>query len=72
MEQDSTAQTTAYDSVWANTEVPTSQPSGIEGIMLSDDKIFVVLGVVLIIWFGILFFLHRTDRKLDRLERSID
>lgn len=70
MEQDSLAQSTAYDSVWANTEVPVSQATGFEGLMLSDDKIFVVLAVVLIIWFGILFFLYRTDRKLDNLERT--
>ena len=70
MEQDSLAQATQYDSVWASTGIPTAQPTGFEAAMLSDDKIFVVLGVVLIIWIGIVFFLYRTDRKLADLERS--
>ncbi len=62
---------TAYDSVWTGTEeIPTQQPDGFEAVMLSHDKIYVVLAVVLIIWFGLLFFLFRTDRKIDRLERS--
>ena len=73
MEQDSLAQaSTAYDSVWAETSIPVVQPTGMEAVMLSNDKLFVVLGVVLIIWFGILFYLYRTDRKLAELERSID
>lgn len=71
MEQDSLAQSTAYDSIWAN-PVPSQEATGLEAIMLSDDKIFVVLGVVLIIWLGILFFLYRTDSKLDKLERSVN
>ena len=40
--------------------------------MLSQDKLFVVLAVVLIIWFGLVFFVFRTDRKLDRLERTLN
>ena len=72
MEQDSLAQAaTAYDSVWASTNIPVAQSTGLEAIMLSDDKILVVLGVVLIIWLGIVFFLYRTDRKLAKLERSV-
>lgn len=71
MEQDSLAQVTQYDSVWANTNIPVAEPTGLEAMMLSDDKIFVVLGVVLIIWFGITFFLYRTDRKLSDLERRV-
>ena len=39
--------------------------------MLSNDKLFVVLAVVLIIWAGIVIFLFLTDRKLRRLERSL-
>ncbi|NND70494.1 MAG: CcmD family protein [Rhodothermales bacterium] len=72
MEQDTLAQATAYDSVWANTNIPVMEPSGIQAVMLSDDKILVVLGVVLIIWFGIVFFLYRTDRKLANLERTVE
>jgi CcmD family protein len=66
------ARATAYDSVWAGrAEVPTQQPAGFERIMLADGKIYVVLAVVLIIWFGLIAFLFRTDRKLDRLEQEI-
>lgn len=74
--QDSTAtgvgETTAYDSVWAHTSVPVQQPTGIEQVMLSEDKLYVVLAVVLIIWFGIVYFLFRTDRKIAQLERSVE
>lgn len=71
--QDAPADTTAYDSVWAeSTEPPAQQPEGLERVMLTDGKIYVVLAVVLIIWFGLLAFLFRTDRKIDRLERELD
>ena len=63
---------TAYDSVWTGTEVPAQQPAGIERVMLAEDKLYVVLAVVLIIWFGLAYFVFRTDRKLDRLERTLD
>ena len=46
--------------------------SGLDEAMLSKDKLFVVMAVVLIIWFGIILFLYRGDRKLDRLERRLD
>jgi CcmD family protein len=61
---------TAYDTIWANPGV--QQSGGLEGFMLSEDKLFVVLAVVLIIWAGIAFFVLRTDRKLDRLERTLE
>lgn len=63
---------TAYDSVWATTEVPTQQPVGLERVMLAEDKLYVVLAVVLIIWLGLAFFVLRTDRKIHRLERSVE
>lgn len=63
---------TAFDSIWANTDVPSYTPTGFEAFMLSQDKIFVVLGIVLLIWFGIIFLLLRTDRKLDRLEQAVE
>ena len=34
----------------------------------SGDKLYVVLGVVLIIWLGIAAYLVRTDRRIARLE----
>lgn len=63
---------TAFDSIWVNTDVPTHIPTGLEAFMLSQDKIFVVLGIVLIVWFGIAFLLFRTDNKLDKLEQALD
>ena len=69
---DSTAAGDAvYDSVWAGSALPEAPPVGLEVIMLQNDKLWVVLAVVLIIWFGLLFFLFRTDRRLARLEKDL-
>jgi CcmD family protein len=67
----SDAVSTAYDSIWSGANLPTKPPTPLEQVMLSDDKIFVVLVVVLIIWFGIMFFVYRTDSKLKSLERNM-
>ncbi len=56
---------TAY-SQWAGAE----SDNVIIQTMASNDLIFVVLGVTLIIWFTLLFSLYRLDRKLTRLENS--
>lgn len=52
-------------------EIPVQETSPLETVMLAQDKLFVVLAVVLIIWFGIIFFIFRTDRKLASLERTL-
>jgi hypothetical protein len=39
--------------------------------MGAGGKIYVVLAVVLLIWFGLVTLLVRTDRKIDRLERRL-
>ena len=62
----------AYDSIWDTPDGPVQAVSGLDQVMLSEDKLFVVLAVALLIWFGLVFFVFRTDRKLDRLERSLD
>jgi CcmD family protein len=62
----------AYDSAWAQTEMPAAEPYGLETYMTADGKVYVVLAVVLIIWLGLLLLLFRTDRKIDRLERRLD
>ena len=67
-----TTQATAFDSIWANPDVPVQTVSWLDQLMLSQDKLFVVLAVVLIIWFGLVFFVFRTDRKLHRLERTLE
>ena len=60
----------AYDSV-LTAEVPVADLSPLESIMLAEDKLYVVLAVVLIIWFGIVLMLVRTDRKIKNLERRV-
>lgn len=64
--------TSVYDTVWTErTEIPEKQAEGFEAIMVADGKIYVVLAVVLIIWFGLLYFLTRTDRRIAQLERQV-
>jgi CcmD family protein len=70
-ESDSAGIATAYDSLWSTSDVPVASSTPFESMMLSHDKLFVVLAVVLIIWIGIVLLLLRTDRKLDRLERQL-
>lgn len=48
------------------------RPQGIERVMLAENKLPVVLAVVLVIWAGILILLARTDRRLARIERQLD
>ena len=67
---DSTDTSTAYDTIWGNPNLP--QQAGLESTMLSNDKLFVVMGVLLIIWVGIMFLILRTDRKLAALERAVE
>ncbi len=38
----------------------------------SYDLIFIVLGVSLIIWFVLLFFIVRLDKKVGKLEKEIE
>lgn len=54
---------------------------GLEGIeesssfiqfMGSNDLIFVVLGVSLIIWFVLIFFMVKVDRNVSKLEKKIE
>jgi CcmD family protein len=60
------------DTTWAQMEeIPVQEPEGLERAMLSEDKLFVVLAVVLIIWFGIVWMIFRTDRRLKKLEEEM-
>ncbi len=47
-------------------------PEGLERAMLASDKLPVVVAVILIIWFGLLFFLFRTDRRITKIERELN
>jgi CcmD family protein len=49
----------------------TQPPQGIERVMLAEDKLPVVLAVVLVIWLGLLILLFRTDRRLARIEDEL-
>ncbi|WP_420454514.1 CcmD family protein [Rubrivirga sp.] len=52
-------------------QATTAQPQGVERVMLAQDKLPVVLAVVLVVWLGVLLLLFRTDRRLARIERDL-
>lgn len=60
----------SYAGKWEGVE-GMDQSGGFIQFMASNDLIFVVLGVSLIIWFVLLFFMIRVDKKVSRLERSV-
>jgi hypothetical protein len=60
--------TQVYSDKWAG---PEAEKSFFAEIMTSNDMIFVVLGVSLIIWFMLLVFLAKNERKLAALEKEI-
>ncbi len=68
--QDTTEAVTSVPTIAYDT--PEALPVGTERFMLQQDKLYVVLGVVLIIWLGIVFYLFRTDRKIARLEAQVE
>lgn len=47
-----------------------AQPEMADGLR-AEGKIYVVVGVVLIIFFGLIFYLVSVDRKVSRLEKEI-
>lgn len=60
----------AYSSKWeASAAVENAGPA--MQALASNDLIFVVLGVSLIIWLVLLFFIVRTDKKVSELEEKI-
>ncbi|GAB5534096.1 MAG: hypothetical protein Rubg2KO_03450 [Rubricoccaceae bacterium] len=69
MQADTTIAVLDTPAAQAITEQP---PQGIERPMLAQDRLPVVLAVVLIVWIGILLLLIRTERRLSRVERSLD
>lgn len=42
-----------------------------EGMMLTNGKLYTVVGVLLIIFIGIILYLFNTDKKLKSLENQI-
>ena len=69
MQADTTIALLDAPAAQAITEQP---PQGIERTMLAEDRLPVVLAVVLIVWAGILLLLMRTERRLSRVEQSLD
>jgi len=63
--------TQSYADKWKGASETAGQ-SGFISFMNSNDLIFVVLGVSLIIWFVLLFFLIRIDKKITKLENEIE
>ncbi len=63
--------TQSYGDQWGAME-NIEEASAFVQLMASNDLIFVVLGVSLIIWFVLLFFLIRVDRKVAKLEKNMD
>lgn len=51
--------------------VQANQASAFIQTMSSHGLIYVVLAVTLIIWFVLLFYIIRTDRKVSKLEESL-
>lgn len=74
MQEDSTAivdtVSQAYADKWAGAE-GIEQTGVFVQFMSSNDLIFVVLGVSLIIWFILLMFIIRLDKKVTKLENEI-
>jgi len=62
---------TAFDSIWTGTNVPTAPVTALEQVMLSSDKIYVVLAVLATIWLGIIILILRNDRRIKALERTL-
>ncbi|MGA7159545.1 MAG: CcmD family protein [Bacteroidota bacterium] len=38
---------------------------------LADHQLYIVMSIVLIIWFGMIFYLFRLDNKISKLEKSL-
>ncbi|HCD51412.1 MAG TPA: hypothetical protein DEQ34_03125 [Balneolaceae bacterium] len=62
--------TQVYSQKWAGPEMM-DQTNAFIAFMYSNNLIFVVLGVTLIIWAVLLFFLFRVDKKITTLEEKI-
>jgi CcmD family protein len=62
--------TQAYSDKWQ--AMSDLNESGFIGTMASEGLIYVVLGVTLIIWFVLLFYMFTVDRRLSRLEQKLD
>ena len=75
MQEDSVAivdtLTQVYSQKWTGAE-QIDQSNAFIHFMYSNNLIFVVLGVTLIIWAVLLFFMFRVDKKVSSLEEKIN
>lgn len=60
----------SYADKWSGDEM--EQTNAFIQFMYSNDLIFVVLGVTLIIWLVLLFFIFRVDKKVGALEDQLN
>ena len=60
----------SYADKWSGAEI--EQTNAFIQFMYSNDLIFVVLGVTLIIWMVLLFFIFRVDKKVTALEDQLN
>lgn len=63
--------TQVYSEKWTGAE-QAEHANAVIAFMYSNDLIFIVLGVTLIIWFVLLFFLFRVERKVAALEEQLN
>lgn len=63
--------TESYSTQWDGS-AGLEQASPLIQAAASNDLIFIVLGVSLIIWFVLLFFIIRVDKKVGELEKEIN
>ncbi|WP_445664642.1 CcmD family protein [Fodinibius sp. AD559] len=63
--------TESYSQKWDGTS-GLDEASPLIQTVASYDLIFIVLGVSLIIWFVLLFFIIRVDKKVSKLEEEIE
>lgn len=61
----------SYGDQWQAGEQINEAPAVIQWLS-SNDLIFVVLGVSLLIWLVLLFFIFRLDMKVGKLERKLE
>jgi uncharacterized membrane protein YidH (DUF202 family) len=57
-------------SVLANAQQQNTESGPVNEFFRSNDKIYVVVGVLVIIFIGIVAFLIRLDKKISRLEKG--
>ncbi|MDG5767764.1 hypothetical protein QA596_09830 [Balneolales bacterium ANBcel1] len=62
---------TAYGESWDGVQA-SEQGNVFMQAMASNNLIFVVLGVSLIIWFVLAAYLIRLEKKLDKLEKRME